>query len=262
MAGRFPLRLAPEASGLVAGRRNPGLLYVLDDGPGTTSLLVLRARNAKVVGRLRIEGLDGTDTEALAAGACGPDGGRCLYVGDIGDNLRTRPSITVWRIAEPDLSAGVPAAAVPAEQIELRYPNRPYDAEALLAGADGSLLVVTKHPRARLFTAGPAGGTLRRAGRVRVPLPALPLAAAVVGNVVTGADSSPGGVLLRTYDAVFEYRAPAPDADVARFASWPVTEVRAAAEPQGEAVAYGSDGCSYFTVSEGSGALSVSRCRP
>src|SRR5687768_4553375 len=40
--GRFRTALAPEASGLAAGVRNPDLLYVLDDGPGTAALLVVR----------------------------------------------------------------------------------------------------------------------------------------------------------------------------------------------------------------------------
>jgi hypothetical protein len=266
--GTYPVQEAPEASGLVAGRRNPDVLYVLDDGPGTTSLLVISARNAKVRGRIRVAGLDGRDTEALAAGPCGPRGGSCLYIGDIGDNVLSHDSVSVLRLREPDLSDGVPGALIAARTAVLRYPRRPRNAEALLVDDRGGLLLITKAAaddgtgRAHLFVKPSFGdGRLRDLGQVPVPMPALPLAVAVTGNVVTGADSAPGLVALRTYDAVFEYRARSRRAALASFPTWPVTEVPAAGETQGEAVAYAADGCGLYTVGEGSGDVSLSRCR-
>jgi hypothetical protein len=263
--GRFPVRAAPEASGLVTGRRNPDAFYVLDDGPGTTSLLVIRTADAKVRGRLEIAGLDSTDSEALAAGPCTPDPGDCLYVGDIGDNVAARDSIVVWRVREPASVSGTRTLA--AERAVLRYPDGPHDAEALMVDDDGTIGILTKaagrrgRGAARLYLADRfADGELRDAERVRVPQPSLPLAAAVVGHVVTGGDWRPGGVVLRTYDAVFEYRDPAGTGGLEKFASWPVTEISPPPEQQGEAVAYGSDGCSLYTVSEASGAVFALRC--
>ena len=268
--GAFGPRLAPEASGLAASRRTPGLLYLVDDGPATTSLVVVRAKTGRALGRMPVAGLDGTDTEDLAVGPCDASGDRsCIYIADIGDNLAARDSVTITRVEEPDLSAGVPASPVSAAQVRLTYPDGPTDAEALLVDRDGRLLIVSKAPgtrgrgAARLYQARDFRDQQMRAlGRVRIPQPALPLAAAVVGNVVTGGDAAAGRVVLRTYDAIFEFTAPDPGAQLRRFPNWPVREVASPAEPQGEAVAYGPDGCSLFTVSEDSPDLSVIACRP
>ena len=265
--GSFGETNAPEASGLAASRRNPGLLYVVDDGPGTTSLLVIRARDGKLRGRLGIEGLDGVDTEDLAVGPCARGSElTCVYVGDIGDNVRGRDTVTILRLQEPDLRTDVPSS-VPAEAISLSYPDKAHDAEALLVDHHGAIGIVTKAPgrkgrgAARLFVAAEfRDGQLVAAGRVRLPPPGQPFASAVLGNVVTAGDMVPGGVVLRTYDALYEFRGPK-DAPLRRFPDWRVHQLAAPSEPQGEAVAYGADRCSLYTVSESSGRLTVLRCR-
>lgn len=242
---------------------------MVDDGPGTTSVGVVRAATGRRVGRLAVAGLDGADTEDVAVGPCDAKGGRsCLYIADIGDNLRARDFVTVTRVPEPNLSAGVPDAAVAGDVVSMTYPDGPVDAEALLVDEQARMLIVTKAPgrrgrgAARLFVAEEfADLQLRAAGRVGLPQPALPLAAAVVGNVVTGGDAARGLVALRTYDSIFEFVAPRPAAALTGFPQWPVREVSAPAEPQGEAVAYGPHGCDLFTVSEDSPRLSVIPCR-
>lgn len=263
--GTFPADEAAEASGLVASRRHDDVLYVLDDGPGTTGVLAISATDGRLLARVEVAGLSGTDTESLAAGPCSPDGGACVYVGDIGDNLRSRDSIAVHRLREPERLRG---AVVEAETASLRYPDGSHDAEALLVDGSGRLGIVTKDAGdgaaggARLYVTGQFGdATLRDRGRVPLPTPSLPFAAAAVGNVVTGGDWAPGRVVLRTYDAIFEFRAPRGSGGLLGFPRWPVTEVDAAAEQQGEAVAYGADGCALYTVSEGTGALSAAICR-
>ena len=114
---------------------------------------------------------------------------------------------------------------------------------------------------ARLFLADEfSDGALQAGGRVRLPPPAQPLASAILGNVVTAGDAVPGGVILRTYDALYEFRGPK-NAPLHQFRGWPVRQLEPPAEPQGEAVAYGPDRCSVYTVSEDSGRLTVLRCR-
>ena len=267
--GRFRTALAPEASGIAAGVRNPDLLYIVDDGPGTSELLVLRAKDATVVGRLPIAGLDGVDTEGLAVGPCdGSEQSSCIYIGDIGDNLESRDSISVVRVREPDLSGGIREQPLAADTAIWRYPDRPRNAEALLAGGDGSLVIITKDPGkrgrggARLYIAQRFGDATLRAGRrLPLPTPGLPLAAAVVGNVVTAADAAPGRVIVRTYDALYEFTTDRPGQPLQHFPSWRRREVAAPAEGQGEAVAYATDACGLFTVSEGSGRVTSIPCR-
>ena len=256
---------APEASGLVASRRNPGLLYIVDDGPGTTSLLVIDQR-ARVVTRLGVEGLEGTDTEDLAVVRCPPGQGRwCVVIGDIGDNVLGRDSISLTWFAEPALDAGAAEVAVAAQQTVLRYPDGAHDAEALLADRHGTIGIVTKAAgrrgdgAARLYLlASLDAGSLERGGRIDLPAPATPAASLLTGVVVTGGDAVPGRVVLRTYDALYELSGTGRLADIP---DWEVRQIPSPAEPQGEAVAYARDGCGLFTVSEDSGRLTSIPCR-
>jgi hypothetical protein len=276
-AGTFDVDLIDEASGLAASVRNPGVLYVLDDGPGAREVWAVRPE-VGILGPVRVAGLVGEDTESLTVAPCGPgDPSSCVYVGDIGDNRRVREDVTVWRFPEPDLSAGLPAEPVAADAIRLRYPGTrpgggPVDAEALLVGSDGVPLIVTKEAgtspeaggaapgAARLLRApGFADGVLTVIGPVPVPMPRRPLAAGVFGVVVTGADAvrGPDGwrVALRTYDHLVEYVAPDPAAPLEDFPTWPVREIPSPFEPQGEAVTYAADRCGLYTVSEQVGTI-------
>ncbi|HEY8339282.1 MAG TPA: hypothetical protein VIK95_05405, partial [Egibacteraceae bacterium] len=261
--GAFDVDAVPEASGLAASRRTPGVLYLLDDDTGTTSVLAIRS-DGSTVATLVIAGFEALDGESLAVAPCGPgDPAPCLYIGDIGGNATARDTVTVWRVPEPDLAAGAPAEPLPAAAAALTYPDGTHDAETLLVTDDGSPFLVTKDAEAppRLYGAEGFGDqTLADLGPVVLPEPALPLAAAVVGNVVTDGDLADGRVLLRTYDAVFAY-----DLAGGSLHDLPAVtpvEVPAPAEPQGEAIAWAADRCGYFSVSEGVGDIWFVACRP
>lgn len=259
----------PEASGLAASQRTPGVWYLLDDGPGTSQVWLLGA-DATLLGAVEVAGLDGTDTEDLAVAPCGPeDPSSCVYIADTGDNLRARSSVEVVRFTEPDLAAGPPSEPVPADTVELRLPAGPADVEALLVDRSGTPHLVTKarfdqtsgqtEPARLLVAPGFADGDLAAVGEVPVPAPAVPLAAELVGNVITGGDAllseRPGRVLLRTYDHVLLYTAPSPDAPLSTLPIWNVREVPTPFLPQAEAIAWAAGGCGYATVSEGVGDL-------
>jgi len=271
LTGTFDVAAVAEASGLAASMRNPGLLYVLDDGPETEGVEVLRP-DGTLLGRLRLTGLDPRDTESLAVGPCGPgDPATCLYVADSGDNVGGRETVTITRAVEPDLAAGVPAEPIGADAAVLRYPDGIHDSEALLVGADAAVHLVTKAVfdeatgatgPTRLYRAAAwADGDLEALGDLPVPQPASGLLASFVGNVVTGGDARGGRVLLRTYDAVFAWTAPDAAAPLAGLAGWPVAEVPSASQRQPEAVAWAVDRCGFYAVSEGSGDIWFTGCR-
>jgi hypothetical protein len=271
-AGAFDAAAIPGASGLAASERNPGVLYLLDDRPGTSEVWAVEA-DGTMIGPVGVEGLDALDTESLALGACGDDidEDHCLFVGDIGDNLRNRPDITVHRVPEPDLSHGAPADPAPTEVVRLRYPDGPHDAEALLV-EDGVPVIVTKAPfdaetgetgETRLYRApGFTDGTLEDLGAVPVPPPPVALQSRFVGNVVTGGDQMSGRVVLRTYDQVVEYVASDERRPLAEFPSWPARAVPSPTEPQSEAITYAADGCGYYTAGETVGDLWFVSCVP
>jgi hypothetical protein len=287
--GVFDADAVPGASGLAVSRADPSVLYILDDRPGTAEVWAVRLdpdvsgddatrseaqprSGATMLGPIGVAGLDALDTEALGIGPCGPgEDATCVYVGDIGDNLRSRSDITIHRFPEPDLTTGVPDAPVDAAMIRLRYPQQPEDAEALLIDGDGVPYIVTKAPFDRetrrtgptrlLRAPGWGDGTLEDLGEITIPQPASALQSLFVGNVVTGGDQLPGRVILRTYDQVLELVADTPDAPLASAARWQVETPPAPFEIQSEAIAYAPDGCGYYTVGEGSGDIWFTRCR-
>jgi hypothetical protein len=270
--GTFDVDAVPGASGLAASRRNPGVLYLLDDRPGTGEVWAVNT-DGTMLGAIEVPGLDALDTESLTIAPCAAgDDTPCLYVGDIGDNLRSRTDITVHRFPEPDLGGEQPGTAEAVEMIRLSYPGGPEDAEALLVDDDGTPYVVTKAPfdaaaqttgTARLLRApGFESGVMVDLGEVPVPVPDAPLQSQLVGNVVTGGDQRPGQVILRTYDQVLAYTAPEAGAALGDFPSWEVSSLPAPFELQPEAITWAADGCGFYSVGEQSGDIWHVPCRP
>jgi len=262
VAGAFDLGVVGEASGLARSVRNPGVIYVLDDGPGTTGVLAIDVSDPSAAGTatsVTVDGLDGRDTEGLAVGRCGRRSARtCLYIGDIGNNQHAWPSVEVWRVREPDLATAPARLTVAGRAATYTYPDAPVDAEALLVD-DGLPYLVTK-PRTRPDGAGAppprllgarrfADGRLRDLGAIELPEPGGGgLAAAIVGNVVTGGELTGGHVVLRTYDHVLVYEPPRRGAPLRTLRRWTPREVDTPRMAQGEAVTM--DGCGIWLASE------------
>lgn len=258
VAGTFDLSVVGEASGLALSVRNPDVVYVLDDGPGTTGVLAVDITDNSAT-RLTVNDLDGRDTEGLAVGACGRRGRRsCLYIGDIGNNQGAWPSVDVWRIREPDLAGAGRRLTVDGAVATYTYPGAAVNAEALLVDK-GRPYLVTKPPRPSDGSGTPAprllgarrfaDGDLRDLGAIDLPEPdGFGLAAAVVGNVVTGGEMAGGHVVLRTYDHVLVYTPPEPGAPLRTLRRWMPREIDTPRLTQGEAAAM--DGCGIWLVSE------------
>jgi hypothetical protein len=275
VASTFDLDVVGEASGLALSVRNPGTAYVLDDGPGSTSVVAVdTATGAQTT--LTVDGFEGRDTEALAVGACGRGRRTCLYIGDIGNNFASREtragasagprprnqgaweSVRVWRIREPDLSGSPQELPVNGDVATYTYPDEPVNAEALLVER-GRPFLITKEsrdagsgrtPRPRLLAARRfADGRLRDLGPIPLPKPETGgFAAAFVGNVVTGAELAGGNLVLRTYDHVLIYTPHVRHAPLRTLARWTPREVDAPRLLQGEGVALNH--CGVWLVSE------------
>lgn len=185
------------------------------------------------------------DTEDLAAAADGT-----LWVADIGDNDSKRDSIALWRLA--------PGARTPV-LYRMKYPDGAHNAEALLWLPSGTPVVVTKTfgaaeayvPAAALRT----GTTtpLRSVGSIDLPLTETDNPFGIAGHlVVTGGAVSPDGkhAVLRTYADAFEFEVTGGDV-VGAITSGTPRQIPLPNEPQGESVAYTTDGTALLTISEG-----------
>lgn len=279
--GRFAPGVANEASGVASATGNPDAFFVVDDPTGTDGVVAVNA-NGSLLARIGVAGMSAGNAEALAGGTCGTTpiavsgeqpavGARCLYVGDLGDQIG-RDHITIYRFAEPALLPP-PDEPVPADAWKYTYPDQPQDAESLLVDTDGSLLIITKPAHKgkavaphRVYRAQPGGGELRQVGEFSPPKPPVALQSLLTGNVVTDAAAAPGRVLLLTYDQVVEYTAPDPTAPLATFFSWPQRNLPMPEQIQSEGIAPTIDGCGYTIVSEagpggGAGSIAVVHCR-
>ncbi len=265
-----------EASGLAVSRAHPGVVWAHNDG-GDAGVFAIGVDGVDL-GFHPVDGLDAEDIEDMAI-ASGADGD-VLYLADIGDNGLERRSVRLYRFAEPDPGVVEPIMAV--EVLEFVYPDRPHNAETLLVDElENRAVIVTKEQAASpdgnpdrfgrtepaivfegdLATAGAEPRELVAVGTIdTVGLEALgasdtpphPASLLGFGGVVTGGDVSADEALiaLRTYEAVWVWSRPADQSVSEALASEPCRAV-SVSEPQGEAVAFDSEGL--LTLGEGVG---------
>ena len=250
IAGRITAPAATELSGLVLSRTQRGVGWTHNDS-GDSPRLFAVATSGRLLAELSVSGADSVDWEDIAAQRGG------LLVADIGDNLAQRPSVSVYRVAEPRVTGAAaqlaPTAA--ASRIELRYPDGPRDAETLLRDpVSGALVIVEKTfgatagvyvaARPRPVNGGDGPLTMRRSGRLELG----------VAQPVTAGDVSADGrvIALRSYDSVFVWRRRAGESVAAALRRKPCSGgANLLAEGQAEALALDPDGSAFYTVAEG-----------
>jgi hypothetical protein len=245
-----------ESSGIAASRSNADIFWTHNDS-GDGPVIYAFDRQGKDRGTWRVTGALALDWEDVAIGP-GPERGRSyLYIADIGDNIRMRDQITVYRVPEPRVvgagSAGARYDTETAEAIRLRYPDGKHDAEAVLIHpSTGDLYIVTKirGSPARVYKlSAPITVSetlaLTYIGEVRVPNGS-------VGQI-TGGDISPDGqrVILCDYRGAYELELPAGQ-NAAFDTVWRVapSAVSLGDRRQGEAVCYRADGLALLATSE------------
>lgn len=236
-----------EASGIVASRKNPGVIWVHNDSGDAARLYAIDTK-AALLGICVVSGAHARDWEDIAVGP-GPDPNQqYLYIGDIGDNNARHPSVRIYRVPEPDLNPGRPFGEMPigpAETIELTYPGGPRDAETVLVDPQTKdIYLITKRDLfCKVYRAAWPQSTTSPVELEHVAV--LPWALA------TGGDVSPDGreVIVRSpHNASLWAR---PDGEPL----WRAFEGKQiglplAPEPQGEAISFDSEGRGYFTLSE------------
>lgn len=192
-----------ETSGLAASMRRPGVFWTHNDRGGRAELYAFDSTGA-LLQRVPIDGARLVDWEDIDAAPCAS--GKCLYIGDIGDNSAQRETITIYEVGEPPAAA--PART--ARALHARYPEGPQDAEGLFVH-DGRPHVVTKGRTGpvRLYrypdSAQPGTIALLELVAVIGPQPA------AARDLITGAAATPDGrwIALRSNHGLFLFEAAA-----------------------------------------------------
>ncbi len=237
-----------EASGIAASRVHEGVFWVINDS-GNDSVVYAVATDGSTSATIDITGVLGFDWEDLALGPGPEDGVSYLYVGDIGDNLRLRSTISLLRFPEPALEDGVIEEV---DTIRLSFPDGARDSEAMwIDPVTGDAFVVTKRQANGKAIVFRASADLLTPGDP-VPLEEVAAFQFEEGVFVTAADVTTDGsvVAFRGYNEVW---------------MWVRTDLAydetLAAEPclapspdevQGEALAFIPGELGYVTLSEGS----------
>ena len=92
-----------EASGVVASRANPNVLWTHNDSGDSARLFAMTTAGANL-GAYSISGAGASDWEDISIGPGPVAGQQYLYIADIGDNGLSRSSVSVYRVPEPTVS--------------------------------------------------------------------------------------------------------------------------------------------------------------
>ena len=190
-ACRFDDARFTEISGMTYSQLHPGVLYLHNDSSGGPLVFAVDAQSCATLATLTIEGIEARDIEAIGSGR-DRKGRPVLWVGDIGDNVDSWPEVRVHRVREPKVLRD---RTVTARTYRVTYPDRPHNAEALLADPSSSRLwIVTKQAARGTLYALPERLSRRS---VNVAEPVGP-----AGAMVTDASVSPDGSRYAVRDYV------------------------------------------------------------
>lgn len=221
-----------EISGMTVSRLHPDVLWAVEDSGGGPRVVAIDASNCAVRAELTLRGSRARDFEAIAAGTL-EDGTSVLWVGDIGDNRDSWPTVELLRIREPKQLRD---RTVRPERFTFTYDDRPHDAEALLAHGT-RVWVVTKQ--------------LANGGLYALPDPLDPDAVNIARRVrsetglVTDGSIAPDGsryVLRDYFDAQLFTGLPP---------GTPAERIDLPAQRQGEVIAFDAEGTAVLIASEG-----------
>lgn len=236
-----------EASGIVASRKNPGVLWVHNDSGNSASVYAINSEGA-LLGTYLIKGARCRDWEDIAIGP-GPDPQHdTLYVGDIGDNRAKRSSIVVYRVQEPAVDpnqVSVEKTVGPADPIELVYPDGSKDAETLMVDPlNGDIYIITKREFPSRVYRAPDPQFAKKQNMLE-QVAKLPWGFAV------GGDISPDGKWIVVRGALNASLWIRPEGEPLWHA-FRATHVslNLIAERQGEAICFDAAGRGYYTISE------------
>jgi hypothetical protein len=244
-----------EASGLAASRKNPYVLWTLEDKGNLPRIFAMNVDGTHL-GIYTLSGTSNRDWEDIAVGPGPVDGVHYIYVGEIGDNDAGYSSIIVYRVPEPDVDAEQSPVSVTltgVESITLQYPDGAHDAETLMLDpVTKDIYVITKKDMyPRVYRAPyPQSTTSTITMEYKCQLPWLYIDK---GDWASGGDISPAGseVIVRNYDSASIWQRPT-DANLWDAFAGTECPIQLLSETQGEAICFVNGfGCGFMTTSEG-----------
>ncbi len=246
-----------EASGIAASKCQPNVYWTHNDS-GNRPVLYAMDGTGVQLGAWNVSGARNKDWEDIASFK--DASGKCfVLIGDIGDNDLERSELSVYRVAEPTVSATGGTSAktassetAPAEVLNYEYPDSRRNAETLLVHpVSGDIYILTKSEKepVSVYKLKPDfSGQKQRAAKIaEFTVPAVP------NGLLTGGDVSPDGRRVVLCDYVYGYELSLPAMDANFDDIWKQQPVRfdLGDRKGGEAVAFTPDGKAVIAISEG-----------
>lgn len=224
-----------ETSGIADSRKNPGFLWVQEDGGNPTQLYLLN-RAGIVQKKIFLDDVTNRDWEDMALVD------NEIYIGEIGDNNAAYTEYAIYKFPEPLMS--VDTVHNP-ETIRFRYADGPRDAETFLVDpSDKSIYLITKRDNpSRIYKLSPpfsnaAVNIASQVGELQL-----------TGVVSAALSSDRKEIIAKTYFGLGYYKVGAGEKLESALGKTPFV-LPYTAEPQGEAVCFSTSNNGYFTLSE------------
>ncbi|MEM6841765.1 MAG: hypothetical protein AAF632_06040 [Bacteroidota bacterium] len=249
-----------EASGIVASRNNPDILWTHNDSGNAPKIYAI-STSGEIMGEWVIDGAINRDWEDIAIGPGPEDGVTYLYVGDIGDNQAVHASLNIYRFPEPLINSNNSVDTIRnVEKINLKYPDGARDAETLLVDPfTRDLLILSKRDRfARLYRLPYPQST--SATIFAEKLGEWPREITGIFNQPVGGDLSLDGreLLIKSYVQVLYWQRESGETSLFELMQQEPKILPYVAEPQGEAIGWAADSSGFFTLSEKKGSATPS----
>ena len=250
-----------ESSGLTPSMRHPDCFWTLNDSGGEPCIFAIDV-HGHTRAKVRLPNAVNFDWEDISSGR-DEQGDPVLYIGDIGDNLKIRRAVQIYRIPEPDLvpdgSKTPEIISAPPTVWHVRYPGGAFNAESLLVHPQTRrIYILSKEddgksklfafpevlPDAKLFTLEEIT-TITFPGHDRIGK------REIDDRVTTAADFSPDArhLVVATYSSLYEWDLPK-DASLIEALAKPPRRMVPDLLRQLEGACYDADNRSFWLTSE------------
>ena len=230
-----------EASGIVASRKNPRIIWTHNDRGGKDRIFGINYHGEHII-EIWLDNCEFFDPEDIAI--INIDGEDFILLGDIGDNKAKRDEIYLYLIPEMKIDPNASNQSLTLtniNKITLQYPDGKRDSEALTVLPNNKIMVISKRDQANRFYTGEID--LNKSKTTLEYQFELPITKTVGADMLDNGDY----FIFKTYDNVysmlFDEDRELPNVLTLKALPYEV-------EPQGEAICWDLEGNGYFTLSE------------
>ena len=232
-----------EISGLAASAVNPGLLWVHNDS-GNPAIVYLVDEGLKIRLSCRLQGVKNRDWEDIAVGPGPDENKRYVYVADIGDNNGRFSAKYIYRFEEPKADDKRREIIISSfDTIAFRLPDGKKDTEAIWVdpGTKNIYIISKREKPVHVYE---LKYPFEKKTATAEAVMTLPLTQIVAADISSDGEE----ILMKNYDNVYYWNLKGrPPGEGLR--DNPLV-LHYTEEPQGEAIAFRSDGAGFYTLGE------------